>query len=69
VLGGWSLNQNLGAHSGFPVTIYARAFQSLTGQASLATTVRPNLSFAIIPSDRKTLMCNSMRTCQPYSCP
>jgi len=26
-------------------------------------------SFANIPSDRKTLTCNSMHTCQPCSCP
>jgi hypothetical protein len=41
-LGGWNINLSAGAHSGFPVTILASGFQSLTGQSSSLITVRPN---------------------------
>lgn len=42
LLGGWTINQTAGAHSGFPVTIFATGFQGQTGQSSVNSTTRPN---------------------------
>ena len=50
LLGGWSVGHVLSAHSGFPVTLFASAFRTSTGQSSFPT-VRPNRYRPIVTSD------------------